>query len=119
LEQATYKTRSDFPSREAYADYVKSTLQIGMRLVAISGERKGDRGAYLGTNGGRPPCNVEWEDFGTSYWVEWHDVEIAGAVQSADRGVAAGSEVRSAYMRIGHEAQSSEDALKIKTPSPT
>jgi hypothetical protein len=50
-----------------------------MRIVAVRGERKGDRGAYLGTNGGRPPCNVQWEDFGRSYWVEWHDVEIVGA----------------------------------------
>ena len=50
-----------------------------MKLVAVSGERKGDRGSYLGTNGGRPPCHVQWEGFGSSYWVEWHDVEIVGA----------------------------------------
>lgn len=47
-----------------------------MQLIAVSGERQGDRGIYLGTNGGRPPCNVLWEGFGRSYWVEWHDVEI-------------------------------------------
>ena len=50
-----------------------------MKLVAVLGERKGDRGSYLGTNGGRPPCHVQWEGFGSSYWVEWHDVEIVGA----------------------------------------
>jgi hypothetical protein len=48
-----------------------------MKVVAVSGDRKGDRGKYLGTNGGRPPCHVEWEDFGQGWWVEWHDVEIA------------------------------------------
>ena len=48
-----------------------------MKVAAVSGDRKGDRGKYLGTNGGRPPCHVEWEDYGKDWWVEWHDVEIA------------------------------------------
>jgi hypothetical protein len=96
--QATYKTLSAFPNRDAYVDYIKATLQIGMRVVAVTGERKGDRGAYLGTNGGRPPCNVQWEDFGRSYWVEWHDVEIVGAVQSAGQVPAAtGAKVRAIF----------------------
>ncbi len=86
LLQTSYKTLSAFPNRDAYVDYIKAALQIGMRVVAVTGERKGDRGAYLGTNGGRPPCNVQWEDFGRSYWVEWHDVEIVGA-KTSDGGV--------------------------------
>ena len=72
------KTLASFPSKTAYAEYIKSILQVGMKVVAVSGERKGDRGKYLGTNGGLPPCHVEWEDFGRSWWVQWHDVEIAG-----------------------------------------
>ncbi len=55
-----------------------------MKVVAVSGERKGDRGTYLGTNGGLPPCHVEWEDFGQGWWVQWHDVEIAEEVLGDD-----------------------------------
>jgi hypothetical protein len=75
--QAGHKSLASFPSKEAYAKYLKSILQVGMKVVAVSGDRKGDRGKYLGTNDGRPPCHVEWEDFGQGWWVEWHDVEIA------------------------------------------
>ncbi len=75
--QAGRKTLASFPNKTAYAEYIKSILQVGMKVVAVSGDRKGDRGKYLGTNGGRPPCHVEWEDFGRGWWVEWHDVEKA------------------------------------------
>jgi hypothetical protein len=86
--QAGHKTLASFPNKAAYAEHIKSILRVGMKVVAVSGERKGDRGKYLGTNGGRPPCHVEWEDYGQGWWVEWHDVAIAeGAGQHAMKRV--------------------------------
>ena len=58
-------------------------LTRGTRLVAVDGERKGDRGTYLETNGGTPPCRVQWEKFAASYWVYWRDVELEEGAEVA------------------------------------
>eukprot|EP00906_Rhabdomonas_costata_P023217 RCo033428 len=70
------KTLKDFPSEKEYEAYLKAVLKTGTKLVAVSGDRKGDRGTYLGTNSFQPPCHVQWEKLGKAYWVHWRDVEL-------------------------------------------
>jgi len=92
---AGFKTRNAFASNEDYGAYIKSVLQINMRVKALAEHGKvtqGMTGTYYGTNDGTPPCFVVWDtDLGSdvvwldqapshlkshAYWVEWHEVEI-------------------------------------------
>lgn len=83
------RRREDFSSAAKYGQYVKATLEPGMRVRAIesfdSGHvavdglpriRAGDTGTFRRGNCGSPPCNCSWDKDGTAYWVPWHAVEI-------------------------------------------
>ncbi len=61
----------------AYAEYIKLTLRVGMVVTAVSGDRMGDTGKYLGMRGGKLLCHVTWNFYGRDWWVEWYDIEIA------------------------------------------
>ena len=70
----SWSTRSDFQSDEAYGRYVAATVRPGMRVritKAFEAVQAGDTGKYLTTNGGRPPCKVQWDRIGTAFWVKW------------------------------------------------
>ena len=74
-----YKKRSDFPTREAYGEYVKTTLDVGIRVVMLEDYESvsaGDIGEFKRSNDGTPPAQFRWEDYGSTYWVHWEMVEI-------------------------------------------
>jgi len=94
-EAQGFKTRKDFETDEAYGAYIKATLQVKMRVLALADHgkvTKGMTGTYYGTNDGMPPCFVIWDKELNSdvvwvegapedkkshaYWVEWYEVEI-------------------------------------------
>jgi hypothetical protein len=85
-----YRQRAEFGSSEEYGEYVRQTLQQGMRIRMLEDYdtvSAGDEGEYIGTNGGTPPCHGRWDSSG-GYWVHWRMVEIIDpAAPAARRGV--------------------------------
>uniref|UniRef100_H0Z2R1 Cullin 9 n=1 Tax=Taeniopygia guttata TaxID=59729 RepID=H0Z2R1_TAEGU len=80
-EPVTFKTRSAFPSRSSYVDYVQATLVSGMRVRMLEDYEQvsaGDEGDFRRSNDGMPPVQVYWQALGCTYWVHWHMVEIIG-----------------------------------------
>ncbi|XP_077638048.1 cullin-9 [Lonchura striata] len=80
-EPVTFKTRSAFPSRSSYVDYVQATLVSGMRVRMLEDYEQvsaGDEGEFRRSNDGMPPVQVYWQALGCTYWVHWHMVEIIG-----------------------------------------
>ena len=75
-----FKTRDDFDSDREYGQYVKTTLQKGMKVRAKhSYERvnEGDYGVYQQMSEGTPPAQFIWEGLGgETYYVFWYMVEI-------------------------------------------
>jgi hypothetical protein len=65
-----------------YAAEVRAALVPGMwvraRRKAADTINEGDVGTYVQTNGGSPPCQVKWRQYGGPYWVQWADVEVVG-----------------------------------------
>lgn len=73
------RKRSDFASRETYGEYVKATLQPGMKVVMLEDYESvsaGDSGEFKRSNDGTPPAQFRWENYGSTYWVHWEMVEI-------------------------------------------
>ncbi|XP_064915034.1 cullin-9 isoform X10 [Columba livia] len=76
-----FKTRSAFPSRSSYVEYVQATLVRGMRVRMLEDYEQvsaGDEGDFRQSNDGMPPVQVHWQALGCTYWVHWHMVEIIG-----------------------------------------
>ncbi|XP_042645261.1 cullin-9-like isoform X4 [Tyto alba] len=81
-EPSTFKTRSAFPSRSSYVEYVQAKLVRGMRVRMLEDYEQvsaGDEGDFCQSNDGTPPVQVYWQALGCTYWVHWHMVEIIGA----------------------------------------
>ncbi|XP_062427365.1 cullin-9-like isoform X5 [Rhea pennata] len=80
-EPSTFKTRSAFPSRSSYVEYVQANLVRGMRVRMLEDYEQvsaGDEGDFRQSNDGTPPVQVYWQALGCTYWVHWHMVEIIG-----------------------------------------
>ncbi|XP_066172808.1 cullin-9-like [Sylvia atricapilla] len=80
-EPVAFKTRSAFPSRSSYVEYVQATLVSGMRVRMLEDYEQvsaGDEGDFRRSNDGMPPVQVYWQALGCTYWVHWHMVEIIG-----------------------------------------
>ena len=75
-----YKCRKDFESDREYGDYVKSVIEVGMKVRArVSFETivEGDIGEFKRSNSGTPPAQFSWAGLsGNTYWVYWHQVEL-------------------------------------------
>ncbi|XP_052557084.1 cullin-9-like isoform X2 [Tympanuchus pallidicinctus] len=81
-EPSTFKTRSAFPSRSSYVEYVQANLTHGMRVRMLEDYEQvsaGDEGEFRQSNDGTPPVQVYWYASGCTYWVHWHMVEIIGS----------------------------------------
>uniref|UniRef100_A0A669QLC4 Uncharacterized protein n=1 Tax=Phasianus colchicus TaxID=9054 RepID=A0A669QLC4_PHACC len=81
-EPSTFKTRSAFPSRSSYVEYVQANLVHGMRVRMLEDYEQvsaGDEGEFRQSNDGTPPVQVYWYASGCTYWVHWHMVEIIGS----------------------------------------
>ncbi|KFW64467.1 Cullin-9, partial [Pygoscelis adeliae] len=80
-EPSIFKTRSAFPSRSSYVEYVQANLVCGMRVRMLEDYEQvsaGDEGDFRQSNDGTPPVQVYWQALGCTYWVHWHMVEIIG-----------------------------------------
>jgi hypothetical protein len=65
-----------FGSVAEYAAFLRPRLRLTTRLVAVAGERKGDRGTFLESDNSISPCQVQWDAFGKPFWVRWSDVAL-------------------------------------------
>ncbi|XP_059576354.1 cullin-7 isoform X4 [Alligator mississippiensis] len=89
-EASAFKTRSAFPSRSSYAEYVQATLTRGMWVRMLEDYEQvnaGDEGEFRQSNDGMPPVQVYWQALGRTYWVHWHMVEIVGSFGQVEREV--------------------------------
>ncbi|KAM6128215.1 cullin-9-like [Pterocles gutturalis] len=80
-EPSIFKTRSAFPSRSSYVEYMQAHLARGMRVRMLEDYEQvsaGDEGDFCQSNEGMPPVQVYWQALGCTYWVHWHMVEIIG-----------------------------------------
>ncbi|KAM8809276.1 LOW QUALITY PROTEIN: cullin-9-like [Eudromia elegans] len=78
---SAFKTRSAFPSRSSYVEYVQANLSRGMRVRMLEDYEQvsaGDEGDFCQSNEGTPPVQVYWQALGCTYWVHWHMLEIVG-----------------------------------------
>lgn len=74
-----WKTLHDFESETQYAEYLKAELRPGMLLCATNTYEQveeGDIGTFVQYNTGTPPCQVQWERYGNTYWLHWKDLQI-------------------------------------------
>ena len=100
-----WRTRDEFPDDAHYGAYIKATLRAGMRVRARCHAEgtieNGDEGIYLQTNGGEPPCQVQWDRYGGKYWVQWFHVEIIQPADAARQDAGARREaVRTRFAHI-------------------
>ncbi|KAM4695372.1 cullin-9 [Discoglossus pictus] len=82
-----FMSPSDFPSRNAYVDYVQETLKPGMSVRMLEEYDEisaGDEGVFRQSNNGMPPVQVLWRSTGRTYWVHWHMVEIISSGDQAE-----------------------------------
>ena len=88
-ERPPWRTRDQFADDEQYGAYIEATLRVGMRVRARCNAEStietGDEGVYVQTNGGQPPCQVEWDGYGGTYWVQWHTLDIIEPAGAAAR----------------------------------
>ncbi|OXB55191.1 hypothetical protein ASZ78_016327, partial [Callipepla squamata] len=87
-EPSTFKTRSAFPSRSSYVEYVQANLVHGMRVRMLEDYEQvsaGDEGEFRQSNDGTPPVQVYWYASGCTYWVHWHMVEIIGSPEQEEQ----------------------------------
>ncbi|XP_062461878.1 cullin-9-like isoform X1 [Pezoporus occidentalis] len=88
-EPVVFRTRSAFPSRSSYVEYVQARLVRGMRVRMLEDYEQvsaGDEGDFRQSNDGTPPVQVYWQALGCTYWVHWHMVEIIGSSGQEERG---------------------------------
>ncbi|XP_075782038.1 cullin-9-like isoform X2 [Pelodiscus sinensis] len=87
-EASAFKTRSAFPSRSSYVEYVQGSLARGMWVRMLEDYEQvsaGDEGEFRQSNDGTPPVQVYWQSLGRTYWVHWHMVEIVSSTGQAER----------------------------------
>ncbi|XP_044867648.1 cullin-7 isoform X1 [Mauremys mutica] len=87
-EASAFKTRSAFPSRSSYVEYMQGNLVRGMRVRMLEDYEQvsaGDEGEFRQSNDGTPPVQVYWQALGRTYWVHWHMVEIVSSSGQAER----------------------------------
>ncbi len=65
-----------FGSVAEYGAFLRPRLRPTTRLVAVAGERKGDRGTFLQSGNSISPCQVQWDAYGKPFWVRWSDVAL-------------------------------------------
>ncbi|XP_053316090.1 cullin-9 [Spea bombifrons] len=77
-----FMTLSDFPTRNAYVDYIQEALKPGMTVRMLEDYEEaitGDEGVFRQSNNGTPPVQVLWRSTGRTYWVHWHMLEIVSS----------------------------------------
>ncbi|XP_042669031.1 cullin-9-like [Centrocercus urophasianus] len=114
-EPSTFKTRSAFPSRSSYVEYVQANLMHGMRVRMLEDYEQvgaGDEGEFRQSNDGTPPVQVYWYASGCTYWVHWHMVEIIGSSGQEEHE---GREKVSA-LRYSHKLVAAAQPLFSKPP---
>eukprot|EP00079_Xenopus_tropicalis_P031814 XP_017945585.1 PREDICTED: cullin-9 isoform X1 [Xenopus tropicalis] len=80
----------DFPSRNAYVDYIQENLKPGMTVKMLEDYDEistGDEGIFRQSNNGMPPVQVLWSSTGRTYWVHWHMVQIIGSGEQAEEDI--------------------------------
>ena len=65
-----------FGTEEDYAAFLLPRLHPGTRLVAVAGERQGDRGPFISCDGSSKPLLVDWEDLEFQTSVPYFDVVL-------------------------------------------
>ncbi|XP_030887509.1 cullin-9 [Leptonychotes weddellii] len=86
-QERAFRQRSEFSSRCGYGEYVRETLQAGMRVRMLEDYEEvsaGDEGEFRQSNNGVPPVQVFWQSTGRTYWVHWHMLEILGPEEAAE-----------------------------------
>uniref|UniRef100_A0A452TS24 Cullin 9 n=1 Tax=Ursus maritimus TaxID=29073 RepID=A0A452TS24_URSMA len=86
-QERAFRQRSEFSSRCGYGEYVRETLQAGMRVRMLDDYEEvsaGDEGEFCQSNNGVPPVQVFWQSTGRTYWVHWHMLEILGPEEAAE-----------------------------------
>ncbi|XP_029799196.1 cullin-9 isoform X1 [Suricata suricatta] len=86
-QERAFRQRSEFSSRCGYGEYVRETLQAGMRVRMLDDYEEvsaGDKGEFRQSNNGVPPVQVFWQSTGRTYWVHWHMLEILGPEEAAE-----------------------------------
>uniref|UniRef100_A0A8C7AZL3 Cullin 9 n=1 Tax=Neovison vison TaxID=452646 RepID=A0A8C7AZL3_NEOVI len=86
-QERIFRQRSEFSSRCGYGEYVRETLQAGMRVRMLDDYEEvsaGDEGEFRQSNNGVPPVQVFWQSTGRTYWVHWHMLEILGPEEAAE-----------------------------------
>ncbi|XP_040329508.1 cullin-9 isoform X8 [Herpailurus yagouaroundi] len=86
-QERAFRQRSEFSSRCGYGEYVRETLQAGMRVRMLDDYEEvsaGDEGEFRQSNNGVPPVQVFWQSTGRTYWVHWHMLEILGPEEAAE-----------------------------------
>ncbi|KAM8947624.1 cullin-9 [Pelodytes ibericus] len=98
-----FMSPSDFPSRNAYVDYIQEALKPGMAVRMLEDYEEvgtGDEGVFRQSNNGMPPVQVLWRSTGRTYWVHWHMVEIVSSGTQGEEDTP-------------HRASSLTDSLKV------
>ncbi|KAM6278732.1 cullin-9-like isoform 3-T3 [Porphyrio hochstetteri] len=115
-EPSAFKTRSAFPSRSSYVEYVQATLARGMRVRMLEDYEQvsaGDEGDFRQSNSGVPPVQVYWQALGCTYWVHWHMVEIIGpSGQEEHEGLEKLSTLKHNHKVAAAQRGSSEDVVQ-------
>uniref|UniRef100_A0A8C7AVG0 Cullin-9 n=1 Tax=Neovison vison TaxID=452646 RepID=A0A8C7AVG0_NEOVI len=89
-QERIFRQRSEFSSRCGYGEYVRETLQAGMRVRMLDDYEEvsaGDEGEFRQSNNGVPPVQVFWQSTGRTYWVHWHMLEILGPEEAAEDAI--------------------------------
>ncbi len=117
---APWRTRDQFTDDDQYGAYIQATLRAGMRVRARCHAEHvietGDEGVYLQTNGGEPPCQVRWDGYGGTFWVQWYHVEIISPADAAGQDGGAGARLEDPMVqqlaRFGFDATQAAAALE-------
>jgi hypothetical protein len=78
--KGSWLTLEDFEHEGQYAEYCKNVLIPGMKIRSVRAYEnvpEGDIGTFVQHNSGYPPCQVNWQNYGSTYWLYWRDLEIA------------------------------------------
>eukprot|EP01043_Picozoa_sp_COSAG02_P017315 COSAG02_NODE_783_length_17238_cov_173.774199_3_plen_148_part_00 len=93
-----------FTDDEQYGAYIEATLRVGMRVRARCHAEHtietGDEGVYLQTNGGELPCQVRWDGYGGTFWVQWYHVEIIQPADDVGQGADTGAQMAAEEPRV-------------------
>ncbi|XP_063677273.1 E3 ubiquitin-protein ligase HERC2-like isoform X2 [Bolinopsis microptera] len=81
-DESYYKLPANFPTLDAYAEYVKKNIRIGMQVKCISTYEDvmvGDTGPVMKIeNEGLHDLNVNWTRKAGNYWVKYVNIQLLG-----------------------------------------